>query len=125
MSEPGPLTAAGGIALYKLAIAGGLAGFLAAVVVMAMTFPRSLREGVVSLISTLMASLGGGAFVVRYFELQHWASDFIGLVALGGVMFVCALPGWVLVRSWFAFAELRKGATLLDLIREIRSAIKG
>jgi hypothetical protein len=64
---------------------------------MAMTLPKTVREFVVAMISTIVFSLGGGAFVVRWFELSHWANDDVGLVGLGVVIFICGLPAWVLV----------------------------
>ena len=32
-----------------------------------------------------------------------------GLCALLGMVFACGLPGWVMVRGFFAYAEYRKG----------------
>lgn len=124
MTEPAS-TAAGGVALYKLGIAFGLFAVIAAVVVMCMTLPRSVREFGVALTCTLVGSLAGGAFVIRWFEIGHWASDEVGLVGLGGVIFVCGLPAWVMVRGWFAYTEASKGRSLLELIRELRAAAKG
>lgn len=124
MTEPAT-TAAGGLALYKLGALGFLAALLSALVVMAMTLPRTTREFSVALISTVVGSLLGGAFAIRYFELQSWAADDIGLLGLGAVIFTCGLPGWVSVRAWFAYTEARKGRSLIQLIREVRGAVKG
>lgn len=124
MTEPAT-TAAGGLALYKLGVLGAFATVLVAIVVMAMTLPRTAREFVVAMISTVVASLGGGAFVIRWLEIGHWTNDDIGLVGLGAVVFVCGLPAWVSVRAWFAYTEASKGRTLLDLVREVRTAVKG
>lgn len=121
MTEPAS-TAAGGIALYKLGLLGLFGALLTAIVVMAMTVPKTAREFAVALISTLMFSLGGGAFVVRWFELMAWANDLFGLIALLGLAFVCGLPGWVLVRGWFVFAEKRREASLPDIVREIKES---
>lgn len=121
MTEPAS-TAAGGIALYKLGLLGLFGALITAIVVMAMTVPRTAREFAVALISTLMFSLGGGAFVVRWFELMAWANDLFGLIALLGLAFVCGLPGWVLVRAWFVFAEKRREASLPDIVREIKES---
>lgn len=122
MTEPAS-TAAGGLALYKLGVLGALAAVLVTIVVMAMTLPKTVREFVVAMISTVVSSLAGGAFVIRWFDLLHWAHDDLGLVALAGVIFVCGLPAWVMVRAWFAYAELRKEMTLPDMIREIKQAV--
>ncbi|GJN49454.1 MULTISPECIES: hypothetical protein [Pseudomonas] len=124
MTEPAS-TAVGGLALYKLGVLGILSTVLVAIVVMSMTLPRSGREFVVAMISTVVASLGGGAFVIRWLEIGHWINDDIGLIGLGAVVFVCGLPAWVSVRAWFAYTEASKGRTLLELIRELRGAVKG
>lgn len=115
MSEPGPLTAAGGIALYKLG-AFGFVAVLAAVVVMAMTLPRTIREFFVAMISTTVASIGGGAFVVRWLDLGHWVNDDLGMIAIGGVIFVCGLPAWVLVRALFAWSESKKDRQITEIV---------
>src|SRR5690606_31066506 len=115
MSEPGPLTAAGGVALYKLGAFGFVAA-LAAVVVMAMTLPKTPREFVVALISTVVSSIGGGAFVIRWLEIGHWAQDDVGLIGLMGVVFVCGLPAWVLVRALFAWSEAKKDRQITEIV---------
>lgn len=121
MSEPGPLTAAGGIALYKLG-AFGFVAILAAVVVMAMTLPKTVREFVVAMISTTVASLCGGAFVVRWLEIGHWANDDVGMVAIGGLIFVCGLPAWVVVRAWFAWSEGKKDRQIDEIVDAVLDA---
>jgi hypothetical protein len=122
MTEPAS-TAFGGIALYKLGLLGAVGAVLVTIVVMAMTLPKTAREFVVAIISTVVFSLCGGAFVIRWFELQHWVNDDIGLIALIAVVFVCGLPAWVLVRSWFVYAELRKHMSLPDMLRELKAVV--
>lgn len=120
MTEPAS-TAFGGIALYKLGVLGCFAAVLVTIVVMAMTLPKTVREFVVAMICTVVSSIGGGAFVIRWFELQHFANDDIGVIALGAVIFVCGLPGWAIVRAWFVYAEARKHMSLADMIRELKA----
>jgi len=122
MTEPAS-TAFGGIALYKLGVLGAFSAVLVTIVVMAMTLPKTPREFVVALICTVVSSLTGGAFVIRWFELQHWANDDIGLIALAGAFFVCGLPAWVMVRGWFVYAELSKHMSLPDMLRELKAVI--
>lgn len=127
MSEPGPLTAAGGIALYKLG-AFGFVAVLAAVVVMAMTLPKTVREFTVAMISTSVSSICGGAFVVRWLGIAHWVNDDAGMIAIGGIIFVCGLPAWVLVRAWFKWAEKRRDKDLTEIVNdlaELRKAVSG
>jgi len=124
MTEPAS-TAFGGFALYKLGVLGACSAILVTIVVMAMTLPKTAREFVVAMICTVVSSIGGGAFVIRWLDLQHYANDDIGVIALTAVIFVCGLPAWVVVRGWFAYTEARKGRSLLELIREVREAVKG
>lgn len=122
MSEPAS-SAFAGIALYKLGLIGAASAVLVTIVVMAMTLPKTAREFVVAMISTVVASLGGGAFVIRWLDIGSWAHDDIGLVALAGVIFVCGLPAWVMVRGWFVYAELSKHMSLLDMLRELKAVV--
>ncbi|WP_405120728.1 hypothetical protein [Pseudomonas leptonychotis] len=123
MTEPAS-TAFGGIALYKLGVLGAFSAVLVTIVVMAMTLPKTAREFVVAMICTVMGSLGGGAFVIRWFDLQHWINDDIGLIALVAIIFVCGLPAWVIVRGWFVYAELRsQGTGFIDMLRELKAVV--
>jgi hypothetical protein len=88
------------------AIAGG-AG-LAAVVVMCMTLPRSSREWTVGLISTVLGSVAGGAFVIQHFNLHAWMDSYLGLLSVLGLTFSCGLPAWAIVRWVFTWMERRR-----------------
>lgn len=121
MSEPGPLTTLGGIALYKLGAFGFIA-VLATVVVMAMTLPRTVREFFVAMVSTTVSSIGGGAFLVRWLDLGHWVNDDLGMIAIGGMIFVCGLPAWVLVRALFAWSEAKKDRQITEIVDAIIEA---
>ena len=123
MSEPATATA-GGIALYKLG-AFGFMSVLATIVVMAMTLPKTVNEFVVAIVCTVVASMCGGSAAVSYFGIAHWVHDDFGVMAIGGLIFTCGLPAWVLVRAWFAYANLRKDKTIIEIIGEIKQAIRG
>src|SRR5690606_34596694 len=84
---------------------GGAAAFagLGAIVVMCMTRPRTDSEWTASLISTVMSGICGGAAVIMHFGLLHWADSYVGLVAMGGLIFSCSLPGWAIVRWLFNY----------------------
>lgn len=126
MSEPISGTAAG-VAGWKLI--GGLAGVgaigagLAAVVVMCAMTPRSAKEWVVGIISTVVASIGGGAAVIQHFGLEHWAFTPFGLVAMLALVFSCGLPGWAVVRWLFNYIERRKEADIGDVIRDAKGVL--
>ena len=122
MTEPAS-TAFGGIVLYKLGVLGAFSAVLVTIVVMAMTLPKTAREFVVAMICTVVASIGGGAFVIRWFDLAYWMADDIGVIALAGIIFVCGLPAWVAVRAWFVYAELSKHMSLPDMLRELKAVV--
>ncbi len=127
MAEPASSSAAAGAAgaaAWKAAggmagVAGGAAG-LATIVVMLMMRPRSASEWAVALICTVVSSIAGGAWVVQYLDLHRWVDGYVGMVAIGGVIFACGLPGWALVRAVFAAIERRRSADILDLADEAR-----
>lgn len=106
---------------------GGLAGLgaigaaLAAIVVMCITTPRSPKEWAVGVISTVMASIGGGAAVIEYFTLQHWAHSPFGLVAMLALVFACGLPGWAIVRWVFNYIIKNNAATITDVVADVRN----
>lgn len=126
MAEP---TSSGvaGAAAFKAAggLAGALAGgaALATVVVMLMTPPRSKREWAVGLISTVVSSVGGGAVMVQYFQLQEWVHTVVGLVALGGLIFGCGLPGWAIVRWVFNFIEKNRDAGIDEIAHDVKDIL--
>ena len=126
MAEP---TSSGvaGAAAFKAAggVAGALAGgaALAAIVVMLMTPPRSKREWAVGLISTVVSSVGGGAMMVQYFQLQEWVQTVMGLVALGGLIFGCGLPGWAIVRWVFNFIEKNRDAGIDEIAHDVKEIL--
>ncbi len=119
MAEPSS-SAAGGFAVYKIALALGLPAGLAAVVVMLYIQPKSKREWAMALISTVVSSICGGAGVVQHYGLQAWGDSYMGLTAIAGIIFACGLPGWVVIRAAFAWAEKRKGKDLAELISEVK-----
>ena len=88
MTDPASSGAAGAAAFKAVggasAVAAGGAG-LAAVVVMLMTPPRSPREWAVGLISTVVASIGGGAAAPRHAQGR--------MVRLGGIAALLMIAG--------------------------------
>lgn len=113
--------ALGGIAILALV--------LASVVVMVLKQPRTSREWAVALISTLVSSFGLGALAALYFGLhRHFsASDpfevYIGLVAVGGMVFIGGLPGWVMVRIVFNTLERFQDKSLPEVVKAVKEAM--
>lgn len=117
-----PVSAGGAAAAKVLAMIFGSAT-LAAIVVMVCLPPRTRGEWASALICTVVASVCGGSAVVMWLGLQQWADSFFGLVALGGLLFCCGLPGWVTVRWGFAWVHENPSKSPLCIVREIRDAI--
>ena len=127
MSEPISSAAASAVglkALGGLAAGSGIAAGLAAFVVMSMTKPATDTEWRVALASTFAGSIGGGAALIKYLGIERWASDTLGLIGLGGVMFACGLPAWAIVRAFFLYLDKRRNMDLLELGQEARKEIK-
>lgn len=136
MNEPTSNAAAGlagasaaGLAGWK-AIGGtagalGIGAGLAAIVVMCMTPPANKREWTVGIISTVLGSITGGAFVIERFGLQAWMTSFTGLLSVLGLVFACGLPAWATVRWLFRWIERRKDADLAEVASEVRRHIGG
>jgi hypothetical protein len=126
MSEPISGTAAGVLgwkALGGLAGMGGIGAGLAAFVVMSMTKPKTDQEWRVALISTLVGSIGGGACLVRYLGLQHWADDVFGIIAMLALCFSCGLPAWAIVRALFKYLDKHKDDDLLELAQDAKKVL--
>ena len=127
MPEPTSSSVAGAAAAYKAfggtaaAIASGAT--LAAVVVMLMTPPRTRREWAVGLISTVVSSVGGGASVIQYFGLHDWVQSQVGLMAMGGLIFTCGLPGWAIVRWVFNFIDKNREAGIDEIARDVKEIL--
>jgi hypothetical protein len=132
--EPTSSAASGVIGWKLLAWAfgvGGVAAGLATIVVMCMTTPRSMREWAVALISTLVSSLSLGSLVVLWLDVHEEllvpdpTANMLALVAIGGIMFACGLPGWAIVRMAFTAIAKREGRDLVDVLKELRDVKKG
>ena len=96
---------------------------LATIVVMVMTLPRNRGEWAVALISTVVASLCGGAAAIQYFGLAGWMTTTNGAMALGGIYFSCGLPGWAIVRWVFNFINKRRDADLPQVVSDMRDVL--
>lgn len=125
MTEPASTTGAAGYAAYKLALAFGLPATLASIVVMLWVQPKSRREWAMALICTVVSSVCGGAMLVQYLGVQSWVESSAGLIAMGGLIFSSGLPGWVIVRAGFAWADRRRNKDLAEIASELRAQLKG
>lgn len=132
MAEP-TSSAAGGFALWKLAggfaAFAGIAAFLASVVAMCMMTPRNPREWAVGLISTVVASFGGGAYAILKLDLlttlpKDPTQLYLHLLAGLGIVFACGLPGWALVRAMFTFLEKRKDKGIDEIVADAKAMVR-
>lgn len=109
---------------------GGLAGVaaigagLASLVVMCTMTPRSPKEWAVGITSTVMGSVCGGAAVVQYYGLHDWTRDYVGMVAVLGIVFTCGLPAWALVRWAFNWIEKRQGKDLGEVFQDAKNDLR-
>ena len=70
-----------------------------------------------------VTGIGGGAIAVQYFRLQEWVDSVTGLVALGGLIFGCGLPGWAIVRWVFNFIDKNRGARIDEIAKEVKEVL--
>ena len=126
---PEPISSGGSAAavvkIYGLASVTIASIILVCLVVLLMRPPRSPQEWAVGLICTVVSSVGLGAAVIVHFSLQCLAQDYVGQCALGLLVFVCGLPGWFIVRLAFNYMNRNESASLIDVIRDVRKAMKG
>ena len=126
MSEPfSSGGSAAAVKIYGLASIVVTSIVLVCLVVLLMRPPRSPQEWAVGLICTVVSSVGLGAAVIVRFSLQCLAQDYVGMCALGLTIFVCGLPGWFMVRLAFNYMNRNESASLIDVIRDVRKAVKG
>jgi hypothetical protein len=114
---------AGVAAAGKTAAAMGAGLVSAAVIVMIFTQPRDRKEWATALICTVISSLCGGSALIQYLHLQEWATEFFGVFAIGGVFFLCGLPGWALVRWIFNYITKNRDKGIDDVVSDIRSHV--
>lgn len=122
MSEPFS-TGAGGFAVAKaIPVLGPV---LATIIVMCLATPKSKRELLAALTSTVTLSIFGGSIVVNHLNWAVWADSTIGLMGIAGVFFMCGLPGWLIVRALFAYMEKRKNSDIVQIVNEVSKSIQG
>lgn len=114
------------VTIYGTAGIGLVAAVLAMAVVFMVRMPRSPKEWAIGLISTVVSSLSLGSAVVVKFGLLDWArvsdpfESWVGMVAIGGVVFSCGLVGWAIVRWSFNWINAREGKQLDEVIRDAK-----
>lgn len=116
MAEPVSSTATGiGLKLYGIAAIFVIAAFLSWLLVVMTRLPRSRREWAVSLISTLIGSISGGAYVIHHYQLHSWGESLYGALALCGLIFICGLPVWAIIRWIFNYINQHEDSTIFEV----------
>lgn len=72
------------------------------------------------MISTEVTGICGEAIAVQHFRPQESVT---GLVALGGLIFGCGLPGWAIVRWVFNFIEKNRDAGIDEVAKEVKEGV--
>jgi hypothetical protein len=126
MAEPvsSGVGAAAIVKFYGLITILSIAASLAYLIVVMTRVPRTRREWVISLVTTLVGSIAGGSLVVQKFSLHDWSTNWFGMCALGGIIFCCGLPFWAIVRWSFNYINARENATIFDVVNEVKKEIK-
>ena len=122
MTEPVTTSAAGGWALMKF-LPPALAPVLATIIVMCIATPKSRKEWVAALTSTVTVSIFGGSFIVTAMGWTAWVDHWIGMMAVAGMCFVCGLPAWLLVRALFAWQDKQRGKDVVEIAKGIAKDI--
>lgn len=96
-----------------------------------MSPPRSTREWAVALISTVLSSVGGGAFVILKFSLLRPIAGatndvdlVLALMGMLGIVFACGLPGWAVVRWAFNWMAKREGKDLGEVAADAANSVR-
>lgn len=120
MSAEGAATIVGWKFIGGLAGVGAIGAGLASLVVMCTMTPRSPKEWAVGLTSTVVGSICGGSAVVQHFGLHEWAQDYIGMMALLGIVFACGLPAWAIVRWVFNYIAKKNDAGIDEVVDDVK-----
>lgn len=125
MAEP-VSSGAGAVAIkmYGLGVMIAIVIALGYLVVVMTRMPRSRSEWVVSLVTTVIGSIGGGGFIIQYFGMHDYAGTWAGMCAIGGLFFASGLPFWAVARWWFKYVNDREGANILDVAKEVNDLKK-
>ncbi len=100
------------------------AGFaIAAYFVMTATKRGTDEEFRRGLAATFVFAIFGGSGAIRYLGISNWLDDFFGAMALCGLVILCGVPGWLIVKTWFNFANKNKDSELPDLAKKLKDAV--
>lgn len=104
MSEPSN-TSSGGLIFMKFFTFFGFPALLSLFVASILNKPISKKEWFCSAISTIIFSVCGGSMVIQYLNIQNWINSYMGSMAIGGIIFISGIPGWIIVKSIFMISK--------------------
>ncbi|MDM1019717.1 hypothetical protein QSV37_05240 [Acinetobacter sp. VNK23] len=121
MAEP-VSSGAGAVAIKMYGIGAIITVVIALgyLVVIMTRMPRSRSEWIVSLVSTVIGSIGAGGFIIQHFAMHDYSTTWSGLCAIGGIFFAAGLPFWAIIRWTFNYVNARENATILDVGKELK-----
>lgn len=107
------------------AVAPHAAVIICCAIVMAMTHPKSFREGFVALLATFACAIYGPSVIIAIFHIDLTAVSVIDQdKARSMLTIVCGMPGWVIVRACFNWSEINKNRSIIDLAKQIKDVWK-
>lgn len=106
-----------------IAAAGVIGGILMTAIVIAFNPPKSKKETFVAIVSSLVFSLGGACALVIYFGMSI-PSNIYGLCFFMSLCFMCAGPGWFIIRLLFAQMDKFKDKDVGQIIHIIKGWFK-
>ena len=91
------------------------------VIVMALTLPKSKREFVCAITATILFALYGPSAVILFMHIDFSTVSLMDQEKARSLLTVlCGLPGWVIVRAFFNWAEINRTKTIVDLAAQIK-----
>lgn len=115
MSEPTLSSAA----LYKL-LAASFGVTFASAVVMVLSPPKTRAEWFCAIVSTVFSSVSLGAYLATHFTRVLELPDLYAAQILGGLYFICGLPGWFTVRLIFHTMRRFQDKDALSILEEVK-----
>lgn len=106
---------------FFVAVLPHVALIIVCAVVMAMTHPKSFREGLVALLVTFACAIYGPPVAIAFFHLDMSAvppADYDKARSM--LTILCGMPGWVIVRAVFNWTEINRTKTILDLAKQFK-----
>lgn len=106
-----------------MAAFGVVGGILMTIIVITFNPPKSKKETFAAIVSSLVFSLGGACALILYFGMSI-PSNIYGLLFFLALCFVCAGPGWFMVRLFFNQMDKFKNKDVGQIISVIKGWFK-